>query len=143
MSDILKNHTALQEEGETVVSKTSSGKNKLSTYPTQRNLNQLVVVVHCPINALAQKEWKWWVWFLFALRYSNWKRRLTSTLAQCFQYFYCDSHFHIVTESVGGGQKNQSSKKTFFFFLPARCIRFSPSNSIINVLLIFQLLSFF
>ena len=53
-------------------------KKKLSTYPTQRNLNQLVVVVHCPINALAQKEWKWWVWFLFALRYSDWKRRLTS-----------------------------------------------------------------
>ena len=39
----------------------------------------------------------------------------TPTLAQCFQYFYFDSHFHIVTE-MGGGQKNQSSKKTFFFF---------------------------
>ena len=96
MSDILKNHTALQEEGETVVSKTSSGKNKLSTYPTQRNLNQLVVVVHCPINALAQKEWKWWVWFLFALRYSDWKRRLTSTLAhftcQMYQVFTFKLH---------------------------------------------------
>ena len=118
MSDILKNHTALQEEGETVVSKTSSGKNKLSTYPTQRNLNQLVVVVHCPINALAQKEWKWWVWFLFALRYSDWKRRLTSTLAQCFQYFYFyfDSHFHIVTESGRWSKKSKLQKDFFFFF---------------------------
>ena len=115
----MKNHTALQEEGETVVSITSSGKKKLSTYPTQRNLNQLVVVVHCPINALAQKEWKWWVWFLFALRYSDWKRRLTSRDSNLgsvlFQYFYFDSHFRIVTESGRWSKKSKLQKDLFFF----------------------------
>ena len=37
----------------------------------------------------------------------------TPTLAQCFQYFYFDSHFHIVTES---GRWSKKSKT--FFYLP-------------------------
>ena len=102
-----------------IVSITSSGKNKLSTYPTQRNLNQLVVVMYCPINVLAQKEWKWWVWFLFALRYSDWKCRLTSrdsNLGSVLFSILILIAISILSQKVGGGQKNQSSKKTFFFF---------------------------
>ena len=41
----------------------------------------------------------------------------TPTLAQCFQYFYFDSHFRIVTES-GRWSKKSKLQKDLFFFCP-------------------------
>ena len=40
----------------------------------------------------------------------------TPTLAQCFQYFYFDSHFCIVTESGRWSKKSKLQKDLFFFF---------------------------
>ena len=40
----------------------------------------------------------------------------TPTLAQCFQYFYFDSHFRIVTESGRWSKKSKLQKDLFFFF---------------------------
>ena len=40
----------------------------------------------------------------------------TPTLAQCFQYFYFDTHFRIVTESGRWSKKSKLQKDLFFFF---------------------------
>ena len=42
----------------------------------------------------------------------------TPTLAQCFFSIFILIAISVLSQKVGGGQKNQSSKKTFFFYLP-------------------------
>ena len=125
MSDIFEKSTALQEEGETVVSITSSGKKKVVDISNPKKPSAGSGPL--PNKCACAKRMEMWVWFLFALRYSDWKRRLTSRDSNLGSEYFDSQYCH---------RKWDDPKRPFFFFLPA-CIRFSPSNffSIINVLL--------